>query len=240
MFVIGDVHGCLKTLKALVAKLPTQDPEEICLVGDLIDRGPDSVGVVDYVMEQGFYCVRANHEDMMLAHFRDPRATTAYAGWGGLSCWEQNGGEPNAGWTQAHRDWMAGLPFYIHFADEVRPDGRALFVSHGCPHPYKVERGELSGKRIPIWDPYMLMWERQPPSTDINRYFVYGHTPQRAADVNDQYANVDTGCVHQHTNITPWGKLTALQFPELVLWEQEFVDFPEEQTRVETVKTRPL
>src|SRR5574337_1338602 len=61
---IGDVHGCLEELKALLAQCahdPTQD--RVIIAGDLVDRGPDSAGVVGYVREQGFECVMGNHDD---------------------------------------------------------------------------------------------------------------------------------------------------------------------------------
>lgn len=64
MIIIGDVHGGFDTLRKLVDKLP-QD-ENICFVGDLIDRGPKSVEVVDFVIDNGFDCVLGNHEDLMI------------------------------------------------------------------------------------------------------------------------------------------------------------------------------
>ena len=47
--VIGDIHGCLSTLKALIAK--AGPVSQIISVGDLIDRGPDSLGVIKYCIE---------------------------------------------------------------------------------------------------------------------------------------------------------------------------------------------
>lgn len=46
---VGDIHGCLSTLKALIAKAGPVD--QIISVGDLIDRGPDSLGVVQYCID---------------------------------------------------------------------------------------------------------------------------------------------------------------------------------------------
>ncbi|MCR9145081.1 MAG: metallophosphoesterase [bacterium] len=63
MIIIGDVHGCYKSLRALVKKCP---PEPICFVGDLIDRGPDSKGVVEFVRGEGHQCVLGNHEELMI------------------------------------------------------------------------------------------------------------------------------------------------------------------------------
>ena len=74
---VSDIHGCLKTFKALVEEQVVLNPQdELYLLGDFIDRGPDSKGVLDYVMqldEAGYqvHCLRGNHEDMMLQAVRD-------------------------------------------------------------------------------------------------------------------------------------------------------------------------
>lgn len=61
---IGDVHGCLDELKQLLGKMDyNPDSDQVCLVGDLVDRGPDSAGVVKYARMMGFDCVKGNHDD---------------------------------------------------------------------------------------------------------------------------------------------------------------------------------
>lgn len=65
--VIGDVHGCLDELRALVAKLRGEGVEHIWHLGDLVDRGPDSGGVVRFCMEEGIGGVMGNHESTILA-----------------------------------------------------------------------------------------------------------------------------------------------------------------------------
>lgn len=66
IYFIGDVHGCLDELKALLAKIGwTSDSKEyrIIMLGDLLDRGPDSVGVVKFCHENGLELIRGNHDD---------------------------------------------------------------------------------------------------------------------------------------------------------------------------------
>ena len=70
--IIGDVHGCIKTLRALIVNIiqPAKN-DKLIFVGDYVDRGPDSKGVISYVMElrlMGYNLVllKGNHEDMML------------------------------------------------------------------------------------------------------------------------------------------------------------------------------
>lgn len=62
--VVGDVHGCLEELLALLKRAEYREgTDKLVLVGDLIDRGPDSVGVLRFIQEIGAICVRGNHED---------------------------------------------------------------------------------------------------------------------------------------------------------------------------------
>lgn len=67
VFVVGDVHGCVKEFNALVTKLnfnPAND--QLILAGDLTSKGPDSVGVLRRAKELGALCVRGNHDDKVV------------------------------------------------------------------------------------------------------------------------------------------------------------------------------
>lgn len=77
LHIIGDVHGMLEPLRALVEKLQLQSEDTLAFVGDLIDKGPDSVGVLHYVetlrRAAGFevVIVEGNHEDRMRRYLRN-------------------------------------------------------------------------------------------------------------------------------------------------------------------------
>jgi serine/threonine protein phosphatase 1 len=62
MLIIGDVHGCYKTLKALLSKCPQ---DEVCFVGDLIDKGPSPKSVVEFIRGEGLLSVKGNHEEVL-------------------------------------------------------------------------------------------------------------------------------------------------------------------------------
>lgn len=66
--IMGDVHGCLKELQDLYSKLCHESIDEIRHSGDLVDRGPDSAGVVAFCRENGIQGVRGNHEESILQH----------------------------------------------------------------------------------------------------------------------------------------------------------------------------
>ncbi|MBW7858168.1 MAG: metallophosphoesterase [Leptonema sp. (in: Bacteria)] len=67
--MIGDVHGCLDELQLLVRQLKLSKEDRVIMLGDLINRGPDSVGCVDFVASNGFDCLLGNHEDEYLNEF---------------------------------------------------------------------------------------------------------------------------------------------------------------------------
>jgi len=62
-FVIGDVHGCVEELDELLGLIGPKGRHRVVFVGDLVDRGPDSAGVVRRVRELGYECVLGNHDE---------------------------------------------------------------------------------------------------------------------------------------------------------------------------------
>ena len=71
-FVVGDVHGCLRELQALLKKAGVRKGiDRLVFAGDLLDRGPDSVGVVRLAMDYGAEAVMGNHEEKHLRFRRE-------------------------------------------------------------------------------------------------------------------------------------------------------------------------
>ena len=68
---IGDIHGCLAALNTLIDAIQPQHDDTLVTVGDYVDRGPDSKGVLDRMLELEKMCnlvpLLGNHEEMMLA-----------------------------------------------------------------------------------------------------------------------------------------------------------------------------
>ena len=70
VWVIGDVHGFSLTLRSLVEKIDSQEGDYVVLLGDLIDRGPNSYDVVQFAKNSdNIVCVKGNHEKMMIETF---------------------------------------------------------------------------------------------------------------------------------------------------------------------------
>ena len=70
IYIIGDVHGCYKTLLALINKLPNKEKSKICFVGDLVNRGANSYDVIKLIIDNNYDCVLGNHERMFLDYSR--------------------------------------------------------------------------------------------------------------------------------------------------------------------------
>jgi len=125
MIVIGDVHGAYDALVRLIEKLPEDD---ICFAGDLVDRGPQSRQVLDYVIENGWDAVKGNHELMMYQSSYDQQMKGMWRRVGGQECLDSYKGY-GADFKE-HQKWCQKLPLYIEYKDCVDENGNYLIVSH--------------------------------------------------------------------------------------------------------------
>lgn len=214
MIFIGDVHGCYKTLMALLKQLP--EGEKLCFLGDLIDRGLDSDKVVKFVRKGQHDCVMGNHERMMFDAVcnEDPYFT---------SIWKDNGGRQTIqsykGFTDQLRSdarWMSDLPYFIEYPGIRTPDGRMAFASHAGLYDDRGEEefNELRDRLVRTQD---IIWHRDPIGNFEWVYQVIGHTPRSGAVVEKHFANIDTGACFDRQG---YGVLTALQFPQMKLFTQ--------------------
>src|SRR4051812_16573164 len=133
LFAIGDVHGCAEELRALIQKLPLRRDSLVVFLGDYIDRGPDSRGVVDTILELQQYCrvvcLLGNHE-LMLREFldgSDPRRVARFIYNGGsatLASYADHDGVFVM--PQDHRDFYDALLYHYVV-------GEHCFVHAGLP-----------------------------------------------------------------------------------------------------------
>lgn len=235
--ILTDPHGCLETLKALDAKLPSGVPRTIA--GDLIDRGPNSAGVIDFVREKGWDCVLGNHEVMMLRELSFTTGDTLdykvmdymHGIWemnGGTKCldsYKDASGKMDVYKLQEHYNWLKNLPYFLEYPELKNGDGQHLLVTH-------TTAAGVWGKASPDTEQFKetVTWDRVDfPKKIKNIFNVYGHTPQPdQATIKDHFACIDTGAYFQRK---PYGKLTALQFPEMIVYEQENIEKTEIKPR---------
>ncbi|MEU2387502.1 polynucleotide kinase-phosphatase [Streptomyces sp. NPDC012461] len=231
--IIGDIHGCSAELDALLGKLGYTDgvhPEgrTAVFVGDLVDRGPDSPGVLRRVMAMvrsgNALCVPGNHENKFGRYLKGRKVQHTH---GLAETIEQMDGESEEFRTEV-REFIDGLVSHYVL------DGGRLVVCHaGLPEKYhgrtsgRVRSHALYGDTTGETDEFGLP-VRYPWAEDYRgrAAVVYGHTPVPEATWLNNTICLDTGAVFG-------GKLTALRWPE-----RELVDVPAERVWYEP--TRPL
>src|SRR5690349_16453875 len=84
---IGDIHGCARALRAIVESIQPAADDTVVLLGDYVDRGPDSRGVLDLVLELEGRCrlvpLLGNHELMLLDALQNPHVIGPWLECGG-------------------------------------------------------------------------------------------------------------------------------------------------------------
>ena len=68
IYIISDVHGCYKTLLALIDQFLNKQKSKIVFVGDLIDKGKNTYDVIEFVKNNNYDCVIGNHDEMMVLY----------------------------------------------------------------------------------------------------------------------------------------------------------------------------
>lgn len=116
-FVIGDVHGHFDALLHLFEAIAPTSQDGVYFVGDLIDRGPDSAKVVDFVIRNNYHSLLGNHEQMMLDAIGGGNISPQL-----LQAWLYSGGQPTLASydhqiPQEHVNWMQRLPLYLDLGD---------------------------------------------------------------------------------------------------------------------------
>ncbi|WP_371668641.1 polynucleotide kinase-phosphatase [Streptomyces sp. NBC_00289] len=231
--IIGDIHGCSAELETLLGELGYVDGSHpagrtAVFVGDLVDRGPDSPGVLRRVMAMvgsgDALCVPGNHENKYGRHLRGRKVQHTH---GLAETIEQMEGESEE-FTKRVREFIDGLVSHYVL------DGGRLVVCHaGLPEKYhgrtsgRVRSHALYGETTGETDEFGLP-VRYPWAEDYRgrAAVVYGHTPVPEATWLNNTICLDTGAVFG-------GKLTALRWPE-----RELVDVPAERVWYEPA--RPL
>jgi serine/threonine protein phosphatase 1 len=222
--IIGDVHGHMAGLQQLIALLNLNQLDRVYLLGDLIDRGPESSAVIDFVRDQGYFCLLGNHEQLMLQAFPDGQPhSTSFLSW--LYCGGQEtlDSYPNLDTLQVDLDWLQTLPNYLDLGD--------LWLVHAGLHPNLALEEQSAEEFCWIRGPF----HRMPRPYFNDKIIVTGHTitftlpgvePGQLAR-GQGWLDIDTGAYHPRS-----GWLTALDWTQQQVYQVNVFD---QQARV-----RPL
>lgn len=226
VIAISDIHGCAITFRKLVEeKVQLQSDDLLYILGDYIDRGPDSKGVVDYILslrQQGFQVrtLMGNHERMLLDGIEDDRSFQDWANAGGAQTMKSYDTTHIEAIMDLHGDFYRQLSLF-------ETHDRYIFVHAG-----------LNTQLVnPFTDETSLLWARNwyrkiDYSWLGNRFIIHGHTPISENAIehlllnfeNDQFLNIDGGCVYALYGIAGKGNLCAIDLDARKLYLQPYED----------------
>lgn len=216
IYCVGDIHG-RKDLLVAIRKIIKADAKKngftdktIIYIGDYIDRGPDSKGVLDLLIKKPLkdftnIHLKGNHEEMMLETIKWSATSTATATWSNWSAmWLENGGK--AALKSYGVDWNDLYSGKVKWADlqNIIPKKHVEWLEslpvHRVIDPYLfVHAGIKPG--LPLWrqKPRTMMWIRDEflrSDLDHGYRVVHGHCPTRGfVDIKENRINLDTGSV---------------------------------------------
>ncbi len=234
-WVIPDIHGCARTLTALVEQLIVPDASDtLIFIGDYIDRGPDSKGVIDYIIKLGesgisTICLLGNHEETLLhAHHKEIKLNKKFSlfpkknkplkfwmGIGGNTTLESFGVKKVSMIPKHYLEWMNNLQLYF------------------CTEHYIVVH---AGLNFEAEDPFLdteAMTKIRNFQVDYkktnNRKIIHGHVQlsldfikTTIADDETSFIGLDNGCVHRKR--IGMGNLLALELNSLEIKIQPNID----------------
>ncbi|NOY49238.1 MAG: serine/threonine protein phosphatase [Chlorobi bacterium] len=233
-WVIPDIHGCALTLKYLIeSQIKPNKNDEIYFVGDYIDRGPDSKGVMDYIMamEENDYnitCLMGNHEDYCIRAWEEDTNRKGFLGirpkgriqkewekFGGVQTLESFETDRPRDIPEKYINWMKKLKYYVELDDYII-----------------VHAGLNFGNDDPFEDKRAMIWARDYkiiPEKIGNKKIIHGHVPVNhefinlAINSNDyKFIDIDNGVYIQQR--PGYGNLFALELNEMKYTTQSLMD----------------
>ncbi len=187
-FFIGDVHGCIEELAELVGKFSPNAEDKIYQTGDIINKGPDSPAVLDFVLKHNIQCVMGNHEAKLLQILNKPQA-------------EQTPKELRLLESVKKPEWIASVvskfPLWLDTGKEI--------LLHAGLEPGKNFLEEMESKNILT----VRLWNEKPwyeQAIFNGRTIIFGHWAMNGLVDFPHVKGLDTGCVY--------GKLLTGYCPE--------------------------
>ena len=172
VWVVGDVHGYRETFEALLEELHLEEGDRVICLGDLIDRGPDSEGVMRIVRERDdVHSIRGNHDEMLRLSVSPKHGRM-------MGSWLRFGGEQTL--TSFSEDRATAIEVargWSHFVESLPT--QIVLRDHRIVHA-----GYVSGKPLDDQNNQELMWSREifryDAPLDPARQIIVGHTTIQA------------------------------------------------------------
>lgn len=205
VYAIGDVHGRLDLLEDVFGKIDRQEfdsPSErnlTILLGDMIDRGPDSRGVVNQILARSrrhwMLAMRGNHEQYLLDFLEDPDILEPWGPLGAFNTLLSYGLRPSRAPTPEQRRELSQA-----LCASMPPGHLAFFqnlpISFSCHGYFFAHAGVRPGVALDKQTPEDLLWIRDEFLSHrgpFERVIIHGHTPVIAPEILPHRINIDTG-----------------------------------------------
>ncbi len=203
---IGDIHGCSAALRALLAAIQPAADDTLVPLGDYVDRGPDSRGVIDLILDLERQChvvpILGNHELMLLDALANPRM---------IAPWLECGGDAT---VKSYGGRLTGIfPEHLEFIRRCRR-------YYETDTHFFVHANYAADVPLDEQPDYLLFWEHlffhTPAPHENGKIAVVGHTSQKTAEIFDigHVICLDTFC---HGG----GWLTALDVESGRIWQAD-------------------
>lgn len=207
-FVIGDIHGHLDQLKELVKFANIKPTDTLVTLGDYIDRGPDSKGVIDWLLNYKgkLVTLKGNHEEMMLIAKDNRNAVMMWIANGGGTTLASYGAEDFDDIPENHWDFMRNCRDYY--------SGDGFFCVHAYANPARslddqnwetARWTHLKEGSLPSWKPLTM---------------ICGHTAQTTGRVLSN--GEDLYCIDTGVFVTGW--LTCFEPATGKVWQAGWKD----------------
>lgn len=234
IWVIPDIHGCVLTLKTLIEnQIEPGKKDKLIFLGDYIDRGPDSKGVIDYIMgmeEQGYdiTTLMGNHEDYCITAWEDDQDSKSFLGirpktktqkeweiYGGTQALESFEVEHARDIPQRYIDWMKKLDYYVEVGDFI-----------------VVHAGFNFALDDPFEDRFSMIWIREftvDPKKIHNKTIIHGHVPVNLEYIDMAVKAKDSRVIDLDNGIyfsrmPGYGNLVALELTGMEYTVQSVMD----------------
>lgn len=212
-YAIGDIHGCAQTFRALLNKINLREGDELYLLGDYIDRGPDSKGVLDTIMHLPCRVVAlmGNHEDLWLKAMKSGLGYEMFnyeyfLDMGMIATYRSFGNHDLAPYV----NFISSLPLWHETDDYYFVHGE---IDFSLPDPF----GPM-GKESMLWGRGNEYLGAKP--------VICGHTPlplwQIKENLRSKKIDIDNGCCYL---IKGYGRLIAYDLDRRCIYEQENIDY---------------
>ena len=210
---IGDIHGCLRPFESLLQAIQPQSEDTIVTLGDYVNRGPDSRGVLEQLIALKGQCalvpILGNHDQMLLdSRAGRPQAFSIWIRMGGGPTLRSYGAPPGA---PSRGDLMRIPAEHISFLELCRP----YYETETHVFVHAKYQADLAMDRQPDW---LLRWETLrdgiPEPHVSGKTVIAGHTSQKSAEILDLGHLV---CIDTHCYGGGW--LTAFDVYTRQIWQ---------------------